>query len=156
MQGADTGARSLGGPGAAAGSASASAAPHSEGVVGAHPDEGDDATYDIQQVLAIKRDPLGKVPTRYWVRWLGYGNDQDSWIPSKLAGKGESEAQLELWIRQNQPFAPPVELLGPMRVSSKQAMASIPVREDDWAQLDAALAARDRGVVPRGRAIGTT
>jgi len=115
----------------------------------------DEATYDIQQVLAMKRDPQGKVSTWYWVRWLGYGADQDSWIPSKLAGKGDSEAQFELWIRQNQPYAPPIEFLGPMRVPPKQAMTAIPVQEEDWAQLDAVLAARDRGVVPRGRGLAT-
>jgi hypothetical protein len=136
-------------------SASANASAKASAQASAVDDE-DDATYDIQQVMAIKRDPLGKVPTRYWVRWLGYGADQDSWIPSKLAGKGDSEAQFDLWIRQNQPYAPPVELLGPMRVPPKQAMTAIPVQEEDWAQLDAALAARDRGVVPRGRGRATS
>lgn len=97
-----------------------------------------DGEYRISRVLATRYDTKGK-QKRYWVRWAGYGPQADSWIPARLAG--QTEKQLDAWIRLTHRHFPPLALPGALIVPAGKQNADVGVTAQDRAALHAAEAA---------------
>jgi len=63
---------------------------------GANSQDGEEGVYEIEAILEARRNMYGKSRMGYFVKWKGYGEEENSWIDEKDAG-GATELIREYW-----------------------------------------------------------
>jgi len=60
---------------------------------------GEEVEYEIEEILDAKKGAFPEGKMGYWVRWKGYGPEEDSWVNEDDAGNADSLVQ-DYWAKQ--------------------------------------------------------
>jgi len=60
--------------------------------------DGDSEVYEIEAILDAKRGATGSTRIGYFVKWKGYGDEENSWVDERDAG-GAKELISDYWSR---------------------------------------------------------